>query len=138
MKQTPLKRKSELKRTSALSGSGSPLKRGGPLKQKRRRMSVAESRAADVFKQAYVGDTCYGCRLVPAQVSHHVVLEQYLKPALKWRLENQLSLCHTCHSNHHSANGPKVARIRLREDNLDFASEVLGGAAGSYLARRYS
>lgn len=127
MRQTPLKRGSGLKRTGTL--------RRTELKAKPRKELPPEART---FKGFYVGRPCASCRLYPAQVTHHVVLEQYLKGPDKWRLENAMALCHACHSAHHSPNGPRVRRLDLTEAHLNFASEVLGGMAGSYFARRYA
>src|SRR5436190_22752704 len=98
MKQTPLKR-------------GKPLARKAGLRSKPKPAPPAAERAArTLFKGFYIGRPCASCRLLPAQVTHHVVLEQYLKGMDKWRLDNAMALCRGCHNNHHSPNGPKLRR----------------------------
>jgi 5-methylcytosine-specific restriction endonuclease McrA len=126
VKQTPLKCGSK------------PLSRRKPLRSKGKpKLSAGERQETTEFKLAYLGEPCAGCRMRLAQVSHHVIYEQHLRLEDKYRLENAMALCHSCHINHHSANGPKLRREWLAEHHLDFASEVLGEAAGTYLARRY-
>lgn len=130
----PLKR-TELQRSSKPLSRGKPLARTGQLRSKPKKKLPP---AAEVFKNWWIGQPCGGCRLRPAQVTHHIVLAQYLKEPDKWRLEGAMPLCHSCHSNHHSPNGPKLRRVDLPDRALDFATEVLGGRAGSYFARRYA
>lgn len=109
-----------------------------PMKVKRRpSMSAQERRDALAFKRSTQWDPCAACGRLTFTAAHHVVYQQHLKAEDRWRQENALSVCTSCHEAHH--NGSRRIPLEvLSDDNLNFASEVLGLAAGDYLRRRYS
>lgn len=70
---------------------------------------------------------------------HHVVYEQHVKRegGDRWDPRNALRLCVSCHSSHHR-RGRVVPLVALRDENYEFAAELLGSAAYDYLRRRYA
>jgi hypothetical protein len=73
---------------------------------------------------------------------HHVVYEQHVRShdrSLVDDATNALALCKRCHDLHHTS-GPgriRISVLHLRDANIDFASRLLGRAAGLYFARYY-
>lgn len=125
--------------------SGAPLKRS-PLARKtglkakpKKRMTTEERAAARAFKEAVAGQPCAVCGWLSETYMkvHHVVYRQHLARGDWWRTENALPVCEICHEHHHSRVEP-IRREALTEQNLNFASEVLKAAAGTYLARYYA
>jgi hypothetical protein len=81
-----------------------------------------------------------GCMTPFAIDQHHVVYRQEVRREGGdiWDGRNALALCDSCHSRHHarSAVFPIAA---LRDENFEFARELLGGPkAYEYLRRRYA
>lgn len=76
------------------------------------------------------GPTGYGIR------AHHVVYRQHLSAELEWDTRNAMPVCDDCHEKHHNASS-RIPLSALSQENLEFANEVLGEAAGYYLERRY-
>lgn len=130
MKRTALKRKTGLKR-------GSGIKRGAGLKQTRRRKVDQVKR--DLFREAAQAQKC-------CQVSnsggpwdpHHVIEKQEIRKRGGdiWDTRNALRISERVHSQHTLA----VKRIpikKLRDENIEFAFELMGLAAYVYLRRMY-
>lgn len=85
------------------------------------------------------------CRRCPTRLGrvdlHHVVYEQHVRRAGGdvYDPRNGLTLCGVCHATHHGQlDRGKVALSVLRDENYDFAFELLGPAAYDYLRRHYS
>lgn len=81
-----------------------------------------------------------GCRHNWPWHPHHVVrkqdVEKYSKDAsVVWDKRNCLRLCPDCHMNHHGLHPVKLTS--LRDANYEFAFELMGEAAGSYLRDHY-
>lgn len=70
---------------------------------------------------------------------HHVVYEQHVKDrgGDRWDARNALCLCHACHTSHHRRGTRVVPISALRDENLEFAFDLLGEAALDYLRRYY-
>jgi hypothetical protein len=72
---------------------------------------------------------------------HHVVYRQEVRRegGDVWDGRNALALCEGCHSSHHRRGDRVVPLTALRDENYDFARELLGGGrAYEYLRRRYA
>jgi 5-methylcytosine-specific restriction endonuclease McrA len=91
------------------------------------------------FKEAVYGLRCVRCGrldfMFPAK-AHHVIYRQHLPVDKEWDPRNAMPVCNPCHERHHNASR-RIPLTALSEENLEFASEVLGEAAEYYLARRY-
>ena len=76
----------------------------------------------------------------PAQHEHHVVYEQHVRSegGDVFDPRNALRLCVSCHSSHHRRGRRVVPLAALRDENYEFAFELLGRAAEIYLRRRYA
>jgi hypothetical protein len=70
---------------------------------------------------------------------HHVVYEQHVRREGGNTLDpdNGLTLCFTCHMKHHHGADDRIAVSQLREENVDFAFDLLGPAAYDYFIRYY-
>lgn len=82
--------------------------------------------------------------------AHHVIYEQDARNALGVRKHHQslydprnsLRLCdrygNDCHMRHHNANCPEeVKTIKLKDENVAYAFEILGLYGADYLRRKY-
>jgi 5-methylcytosine-specific restriction endonuclease McrA len=89
------------------------------------------------FKDAGTG-ACANCGAWWQAVtrSHHVIYRQHLPVDKEWDPRNAMPVCDPCHERHHNASR-RIPLSALSEENLEFASEVLGEAAPYYLERRY-
>jgi hypothetical protein len=91
------------------------------------------------FKAASIGRPCACCdQLYPPlrMKSHHVIYRQHLPVEYEWDPRNAMPVERDHHERHHNASR-RIPLTALSEENLEFASEVLGEAAEYYLARRY-
>lgn len=82
--------------------------------------------------------SCPGQRDVLAL--HHVVYRQEVERVggEVWDPRNSLTLCDGCHSSHHRRGSRIVPLSVLRDENYEYAAELLGReAAYEYLRRRY-
>lgn len=81
---------------------------------------------------------CAGCGL-RAVHNHHVVYRQHLRQHGGDVLDgaNFLPMCLSCHAAHHNASW-RIPVSCLRDENLAYASELLGLAAFDYFVRRYA
>lgn len=70
---------------------------------------------------------------------HHVVYQQEVRRRQGDVSDgrNALRLCNSCHPAHHHRSRP-VPLTALRDENYEFAFELMGGAAFDYLRRRYA
>jgi hypothetical protein len=70
--------------------------------------------------------------------NHHVVLEQHVIRCGgdRWHPDNALALCRRCHLP--LAHARKLPLTTLRDENLDFAFNLLGSHAYDYMRRRYA
>lgn len=75
-----------------------------------------------------------------AHHEHHVVYRQHVRREGGdiYDPRNALRLCVSCHSSHHRRGSKIVPLAALRDENYEFAFELLGAAAFDYLRRRYS
>jgi hypothetical protein len=86
--------------------------------------------------------TCAVCDKPGRFVAHHVVYEQHLRNIglrgnALFDTRNALGTHSHCHTGkHHSAMG-KIQTFRLRDENIEYAFEVLGPRAYDYLRRYY-
>lgn len=93
-----------------------------------------EARKQRICRQA-------GCRRNWPWHPHHVVYRQEIEKlgvtdiSVLWDPRNCLRLCPDCHMNHHGLHHVKLTC--LRDANYEFAFEVLGERAGSYLRDKY-
>lgn len=71
--------------------------------------------------------------------NHHVVYEQHVKDkgGSPKDPRNALALCLDCHFAHHKAL-PRIPTECLRDENIEFAFELLGLAAPYYFERYYT
>lgn len=83
---------------------------------------------------------CVRCGTERRLQLHHVVYEQEIR-----RLDGDvydprasLTLCIECHVQHHKALRHTIPLVLLRDENYEFAFELLGAAAFDYLTRRYA
>lgn len=139
MKRTPLKR------TSGLSGDGE-LKRTRlkPISDKRREAKPTAdvvARQEAWFLATLADRVCAcGCGQVGAMDGHHVVLKSHVRKrgGDVWDLRNRLSVFHDHHmAHHHGSDAQKIPLSALRQENVEFARELLGDRADDYLARHY-
>ena len=88
------------------------------------------------------GSQCTRCGIgVGAIDLHHVVYEQHVRDAggEVYDPRDGLTLCRVCHAAHHGQQDRgKVPLSLLRDENYEFAFELLGPAAFDYLRRRYA
>lgn len=144
MKRTPLTRKTPLETTTPLARGDTPLARGSGLRRDRKRPfespeSAAARSAWNVATKA--NPTCARCGKRGYVSGHHVVEKRHVKARGGdiWDLRNQLSVCPDCHLNHHQGGEDRrIPLSALRPENVAFATELLGDAAGDYLARYYA
>lgn len=74
------------------------------------------------------------------QDPHHVVLDQHVRNEHgdRWDGRNALSICRLHHERHHGAESWKVPTLCLRDENIEFAVELLGRRrAVTYIRHRY-
>lgn len=103
----------------------------------------------ETFGRVAHGNWCAVCGLDESYGLdvHHVVSQQELKRRglprrLLWDVRNALPLCAIggrgggCHERHENASR-RVPFTALKPENLEFAADVLGDYADSYLDRRY-
>jgi 5-methylcytosine-specific restriction endonuclease McrA len=91
------------------------------------------------FKEAALYGRCAACGEFPHPLrtaAHHVVYRQHVPVEMAWDPRNSMPLHDDCHERHHNASR-RIPLSALSEENLEFASEVLGEAAPYYLERRY-
>jgi hypothetical protein len=80
--------------------------------------------------------------------AHHVVQVKHIKeyteePHILYDPRNALRLCNdlsgsNCHGNHHGGGDKRVPLSALRDENFEYAAELLGaGVAYEYLRRGY-
>lgn len=71
---------------------------------------------------------------------HHVIYAQNVRRAGgdPWDPRDSLTTCIRCHCGHHHGTKGRIALTLLRDENLDFAFELLGAAAYDYLRRHYA
>lgn len=71
--------------------------------------------------------------------NHHVIYEQHVKDrgGSTKDSRNALALCMDCHFAHHKAS-KRIPTECLREENIEFAFELLGLAAPYYFERYYT
>lgn len=70
---------------------------------------------------------------------HHVVYRQHIRAhgGDQWDSRDALLLCAACHQSHHH-RGRVLPLTALRDENCEFAFELLGTAAYDYLRRYYA
>lgn len=70
---------------------------------------------------------------------HHVVYEQKVRRVGgdPYDGRNALLVCISCHMSHHRRGRRVIPLVALRDENYEFAVELLGAAAFDYLRRRY-
>jgi hypothetical protein len=137
-----------VKRTELRAGAKS-LERGStfkvprhPMRKRRSRGRPAERLKAEMaeFKASVWNRVCASCggrTYFGGCDAHHVVYKQHLPVELRWDPRNALPVCDDCHERHHNASR-RIPLSALTAQNLEFAREVLGAAAGDYLERRYA
>lgn len=78
-----------------------------------------------------------GCSSRPDH-QHHVVYRQHVRGEQGdvWAQENALALCASCHHSHH-ARGRVLPVSALRDENVRWAVELLGGDRAVEYLRRY-
>lgn len=97
---------------------------------------------ADFWATAGAQRACAQCgRFTREWDAHHVVEKQELsrRKLPLWDRRNALRLCNgpfSCHGQHTGA-GSRVQLRKLRNENYEYAFEVLGAYAYDYLRRRY-
>lgn len=101
----------------------------------------SESPAHDFHEAAALQGLCQNSacgRSTYVWDAHHVVEKKYLKkhglPLFDPR--NALRLCESCHSRHTTAS-QRIPMESLRDENIDYAFEILGAYAYDYLHRYY-
>ena len=123
-------RRTEMKRTR--------MKRRAPAKVE---LSAAEELARDAWHAATARDrTCAHCGQRGQLFGHHVVLARHVRAAGGdvWDLRNRLGVLHACHMAHHSGGlDQRFDQTMLRQENIDFAYELLGDRAQEYLDKHY-
>lgn len=70
---------------------------------------------------------------------HHVVYRQHIRShgGDEWNPRDALLLCAACHQSHHK-RGRVLPLVALRDENYEYAFELLGPAAYDYLRRYYA
>lgn len=88
---------------------------------------------------ASAGDSCRICGSGHRLHLHHVVYEQHVRREHGdvFDPRNGLTLCMTCHMRHHHAVDQRIHVDNLRDENIEFARELLGDAAELYFIRYY-
>lgn len=88
--------------------------------------------------RSQAADACAVCGSSDRLQLHHVVYEQNVRRAggNPWDPRDSLTTCIRCHCGHHHGSG--ITLMLLRDENFDFAFELLGAAAYDYLRRHYT
>jgi hypothetical protein len=135
---TPLKRSGGLKRTGSLRRD-SQLKRTDSLRRTQM-VRKPSPRKDDSFPPDSDPELrCRSCQKRGAH-QHHVVRAQDVE---KWHGDtkdrrNALRVCWDCHEKHHLSGRPvKLKTSILRDENIEFAFELMGAAAADYLRGKY-
>lgn len=130
MKRTRLKQKSDREKRPVPED-----RRVGPEKKP----VVERDRTPPSFRDAQMNCRVPDC-YVRARDPHHVVLKQHVEREHGdiWDPRNALSVCRVHHEKHHSGERWKIPTLCLRDENIEFAVELLGQArAAEYLRHRY-
>lgn len=87
-------------------------------------------------QEACQGNDCPGGGMTLNQ--HHVVYQQHVKKEKGdlWDGYNALTLCVSCHTKHHRQVHP-LPQSQLRDENIEFAFELMGSKAFHYFERYY-
>lgn len=94
-------------------------------------------------RQGACAVTGWSSRVAPYHV-HHVIYEQELKrrwgaaynAAKKYDVRNALRVATVVHGQHHTAH-KRIPLTALRQQNIDYAFELLGAYAYDYLTTHY-
>lgn len=85
--------------------------------------------------------SCARCGVGNALHLHHVIYRQEVRRRGGWVFDPRdgLTLCVACHTSHHkNLRENTLPLVLLRDENYEFAAELMGpGAAYEYLRRRY-
>jgi hypothetical protein len=130
MKRTALKRKTQMKR---------PVPEDRKVKTTEKKPVVNErNRRPPSFKDPQMRCRVPGCPS-RGRDPHHVVLMQHVEREHGdiWDPRNALSICRAHHEKHHGAERWKIPTLCLRDENIEFAAELLGRRAAAYLRHRY-
>ena len=89
--------------------------------------------------RSQAADSCVVCGSSDRLQLHHVVYEQRVRAAGGDACDprDSLTTCIRCHCGHHHGLRGRIPLTLLREENLDFAFDLLGTAAYDYLKRHY-
>lgn len=132
------------RRCAGLARPGTPpvVGRGAEHPAHKHGRAVSQRNTADYKRRFHSGQTtCQhpGCAGKSRRLAeHHVVYEQEIRRRKGDIADgrNALCLCQSCHAAHHHRNRPVLLRA-LRDENYEFAFELMGPAAYEYLRRRY-
>lgn len=96
--------------------------------------------AALIQWRSQATDACVVCGSSDRLHLHHVVYDQHVRSqgGNRWDPADSLTLCIGCHCRHHANPNWALPRTYLRDENYEFAFELMGPAAYDYLRRRYS